>query len=218
MVRDTRCKAGDRLAVRSGDGAGVVLRAEVLTIDGGWHEPDEGNGVECDVRFSWAPAGCMTDPGLPFFLFLLTLTVPSSAVHARMRPTKKQQPRVPTCTCFSGARRDGASASTIMLLSVCHAATPWPRFAPQGGGPAPGSLGEVLEKLGEVPLPPYLRRESMPSDIADYQTVFSDGVRQRRHDLWTNLALLFLITDSSARCLCHPPRAPCSLLPRRVGC
>lgn len=101
MVRDTRCKAGDRLAVRSGDGAGVVLRAEVLTIDGGWHEPDEGNGVECDVRFSWAPAGC--------------------------------------------------------------------------GGPAPGSLGEVLEKLGEVPLPPYLRRESMPSDIADYQTVFSDG-------------------------------------------
>ena len=33
----------------------------------------------------------------------------------------------------------------------------------------------MLEKLGEVPLPPYLRRESMPSDVADYQTVFSDG-------------------------------------------
>jgi S-adenosylmethionine:tRNA ribosyltransferase-isomerase len=41
---------------------------------------------------------------------------------------------------------------------------------------AKGSLQEAIEKLGHVPLPPYIRRGDEPGDRARYQTVFArDG-------------------------------------------
>ena len=37
----------------------------------------------------------------------------------------------------------------------------------------PGPVLEILESLGEVPLPPYLGREAEPADIERYQTVYA---------------------------------------------
>jgi S-adenosylmethionine:tRNA ribosyltransferase-isomerase len=53
--------------------------------------------------------------------------------------------------------------------------------APEGGavlldfGPDQAALAAALETAGEVPLPPYIHRESKPGaeDVADYQTIFS---------------------------------------------
>ncbi|MCK6618361.1 MAG: S-adenosylmethionine:tRNA ribosyltransferase-isomerase [Cyclobacteriaceae bacterium] len=39
--------------------------------------------------------------------------------------------------------------------------------------PATHTFSEVLEQVGAVPLPPYIRRESEPEDAARYQTVYS---------------------------------------------
>ena len=38
---------------------------------------------------------------------------------------------------------------------------------------APGSVGELLEKAGRVPLPPYVDREPTPEDRLRYQTVYA---------------------------------------------
>lgn len=35
------------------------------------------------------------------------------------------------------------------------------------------SFAEIVEAAGQIPIPPYLKRESMESDSSDYQTVFS---------------------------------------------
>jgi S-adenosylmethionine:tRNA ribosyltransferase-isomerase len=47
----------------------------------------------------------------------------------------------------------------------------------------PGSVTAVLEAAGEVPLPPYIGREAMTSDLERYQTVYGDrpGRRGRSH-------------------------------------
>ena len=37
-----------------------------------------------------------------------------------------------------------------------------------------GEALEVAERLGEIPLPPYLHREPVPADREDYQTVFAE--------------------------------------------
>ena len=35
------------------------------------------------------------------------------------------------------------------------------------------TFGNIIEKLGKIPIPPYLNRESETSDIEDYQTVYA---------------------------------------------
>lgn len=35
------------------------------------------------------------------------------------------------------------------------------------------TLADILETIGELPIPPYLRRETQPSDLTTYQTVYS---------------------------------------------
>ncbi len=35
------------------------------------------------------------------------------------------------------------------------------------------SFGEILDAAGRIPIPPYLKRESEPSDLHDYQTVYA---------------------------------------------
>ena len=35
------------------------------------------------------------------------------------------------------------------------------------------SMREILEQVGETPLPPYIKRDPMPEDLVDYQTVFA---------------------------------------------
>ncbi len=41
------------------------------------------------------------------------------------------------------------------------------------GGPAPMSFAEVIDTLGELPIPPYLNRKTQESDKTTYQTVYS---------------------------------------------
>jgi S-adenosylmethionine:tRNA ribosyltransferase-isomerase len=36
------------------------------------------------------------------------------------------------------------------------------------------SFGELLDAVGNIPIPPYLRRESEDSDLTDYQTVYAE--------------------------------------------
>ncbi|MBZ5534991.1 MAG: tRNA preQ1(34) S-adenosylmethionine ribosyltransferase-isomerase QueA [Acidobacteriia bacterium] len=36
-----------------------------------------------------------------------------------------------------------------------------------------GDLMQTIQSLGHVPLPPYIRREDVPADAADYQTVYA---------------------------------------------
>ena len=43
------------------------------------------------------------------------------------------------------------------------------RFSWEGGAP----FGEILDRLGRIPLPPYMRREADASDSDRYQTVFA---------------------------------------------
>lgn len=38
-----------------------------------------------------------------------------------------------------------------------------------------GNLGQVIERLGHIPLPPYIKREDSPLDHVRYQTVFARG-------------------------------------------
>ncbi|MCK4245257.1 MAG: tRNA preQ1(34) S-adenosylmethionine ribosyltransferase-isomerase QueA [Candidatus Omnitrophica bacterium] len=37
----------------------------------------------------------------------------------------------------------------------------------------PGKIEEILEKIGEIPLPPYIKRKPLPIDMTYYQTVYS---------------------------------------------
>ena len=50
--------------------------------------------------------------------------------------------------------------------------TPLPHREGQGGGSAL-SFSEVLEAIGELPIPPYLNRKTQESDLRTYQTVYS---------------------------------------------
>ncbi|MEE9615288.1 MAG: S-adenosylmethionine:tRNA ribosyltransferase-isomerase, partial [Thermodesulfobacteriota bacterium] len=47
------------------------------------------------------------------------------------------------------------------------------RFELSADGRGGGAVREVIEKLGRVPLPPYIRREAEPVDKLRYQTVFA---------------------------------------------
>ena len=40
-----------------------------------------------------------------------------------------------------------------------------------------GALGALLERLGHLPLPPYIRRPDSPADAERYQTVYADPAR-----------------------------------------
>jgi S-adenosylmethionine:tRNA ribosyltransferase-isomerase len=40
----------------------------------------------------------------------------------------------------------------------------------------PGDMIETVQSVGHVPLPPYIRRDDVPSDAADYQTVYARRV------------------------------------------
>jgi S-adenosylmethionine:tRNA ribosyltransferase-isomerase len=37
-----------------------------------------------------------------------------------------------------------------------------------------GNIFEAIEKIGHTPLPPYIKRDAVPSDKEDYQTVFAE--------------------------------------------
>lgn len=45
--------------------------------------------------------------------------------------------------------------------------------SPEGGSSGGYSFSEVLEAVGELPIPPYLNRETQESDLKTYQTVYS---------------------------------------------
>ena len=38
-------------------------------------------------------------------------------------------------------------------------------------------LSDLLERLGQTPLPPYIQRAPLPSDVAAYQTVYADAAQ-----------------------------------------
>jgi len=55
------------------------------------------------------------------------------------------------------------------VLEVCEPGTVAVRFTSPGAQP----FGELLEQIGRVPLPPYIRREPDPDDRHRYQTMFA---------------------------------------------
>ena len=91
-----------------------------------------------------------------------------------------------------GARLAVAGGATSLHLEVEEVLAPWieegetdgveaavrlslasPSAAPTPTAATPPPLAQLLGLLGEVPLPPYLRREALPSDGEDYQTVYA---------------------------------------------
>lgn len=49
----------------------------------------------------------------------------------------------------------------------------WKKVSPIGGDLEGASFAEILDQLGELPIPPYLNRASEESDKTTYQTVYS---------------------------------------------
>ncbi|KAJ1618773.1 Queuosine biosynthesis protein-domain-containing protein [Pavlovales sp. CCMP2436] len=71
-----------------------------------------------------------------------------------------------------------AAAAAAMAGTFPSAGGAAATAAAAGGGEAPvQSLSTVLELLGQIPIPPYLRRSSEPSDSLAYQTVFASAER-----------------------------------------
>ncbi len=94
------------------------------------------------------------------------LTRPSAAAHssdgltweALVRPGKKMR---------SGERIEIAPDLTAEILGRGEFGERTVRLHPRG------ELFEVLDRVGHVPLPPYIRRPDSPSDRTRYQTVFA---------------------------------------------
>lgn len=87
-----------------------------------------------------------------------------------------------------GGAREGSGGmggeGAPLLVEVCRVYSRWVEEGERDGveaavklrapfAPASTSLGATLELLGQIPIPPYLRRGSEPSDATSYQTVFS---------------------------------------------
>ncbi len=82
-------------------------------------------------------------------------------------------------------RDQGASAYTLCYHAPwrCLRHGGWPEMVAKGGGTnywvdfdwdnAHVSFAEILEAVGELPIPPYLNRETEESDKTTYQTVYS---------------------------------------------
>lgn len=69
-----------------------------------------------------------------------------------------------------GEFRIGGTSYTISAERVApHGTSFWIRFRWEGGF----AFSEVLESLGELPIPPYLNRKTEESDLRTYQTVYS---------------------------------------------
>jgi S-adenosylmethionine:tRNA ribosyltransferase-isomerase len=92
------------------------------------------------------------------------------------------------------ARLEVRSAETVMQLTVEKVLAPWVEAGEGDGVEAairlslrPASwpdgqlaslpLSDLLERLGQTPLPPYIQRAPLPSDVAAYQTVYADAAQ-----------------------------------------
>ena len=78
---------------------------------------------------------------------------------------------------LTATRMEGKSAP---VRGTSYRSTPSPEFPVcfswqclERGGEAPITFAEVLQACGELPIPPYLNRETQESDLVTYQTVYS---------------------------------------------
>ena len=67
--------------------------------------------------------------------------------------------------------RAGSRYSADGFTNDSNHTTPLPRREGNGGGSI--AFSEILEAVGELPIPPYLNRETQESDKRTYQTVYS---------------------------------------------
>ena len=61
----------------------------------------------------------------------------------------------------------------------------WTHRSAASGESREASFAELLETMGKMPLPPYMRRPAEEQDAEDYQTVYAEvpgSVRLRRQD------------------------------------
>jgi S-adenosylmethionine:tRNA ribosyltransferase-isomerase len=65
----------------------------------------------------------------------------------------------------------GGEEHTLSAKRICQDGDAW-RIHFEWGSPGV-SFGEVIEATGQLPLPPYLERETEPADLVRYQTVYS---------------------------------------------
>ncbi|MCX8135124.1 MAG: tRNA preQ1(34) S-adenosylmethionine ribosyltransferase-isomerase QueA [Roseococcus sp.] len=123
----------------------------------------------------------------------------------RVIPARLRGRRLPRASAFGGAAGEGAAVEIMLnrpegdgtwhaLVRNARRLRPGDKIAiegaelvarvvekPEGGaarldfGADPAALEAALERAGEVPLPPYIHRESGPraEDRADYQTIFA---------------------------------------------
>jgi S-adenosylmethionine:tRNA ribosyltransferase-isomerase len=85
--------------------------------------------------------------------------------EAMVRPARRLRPG-------TTVQVDGEQGEALEILLLDEAALPdgqrVVRLTPRRG-----SVAEVLERLGHVPLPPYIRRNDRPEDRERYQTVYA---------------------------------------------
>ncbi len=98
--------------------------------------------------------------------FLLLRREPGGAYHALVRANKRLRP---------GERIETDGDLVATLLERPDGGAIW-RVGFEGGGDFCGdaeNLEALLERVGHVPLPPYIKRPDVPRDKARYQTVYA---------------------------------------------
>jgi S-adenosylmethionine:tRNA ribosyltransferase-isomerase len=115
---------------------------------------DRASGQLSELRFSELPAHLGPDD--------LTVVNDTRVIPARLR----------------GHKASGGQAEVLLVERASNGS--WLALVRTGGRLRPGLMlyfgkEELLEQLGEVPLPPYIRRdEPLKSDPSDYQSIFAE--------------------------------------------
>lgn len=115
--------------------------------------------------------------GAKIEIFLLDPVLPS---HDAMITLKSPQPVVWRCLIKNFKKWN----EDLMLEKVLHSGPiqihlkagihdRGKRLIALSWEPVKSTFGEILENLGKIPLPPYIKREPDPEDRARYQTVYS---------------------------------------------
>lgn len=102
--------------------------------------------------------GTKKDTGVPIE-FLLSKRIEGNIWETLVRPGRRLKPGDTVCFGEEGEL-------TAEVLSHGEEGTRHVRFS------CAGNFMDVLEKLGKMPLPPYIQRESTPADRSRYQTVY----------------------------------------------
>ena len=163
------------------DSAVFAARVWASVVDTAGGEADESSGARCEVLFlspqsSVDPATALASPAESQrwrVMIRAPLQAPGATLHVSGGggDAASLQLRVERIHSRWDEPGEPAGVDGTVRLSVADA-------APTGAGAAAApDLASVLGALGEVPLPPYLRREAEPADRESYQTVYAAADR-----------------------------------------